>query len=105
MEPSDLHAQVETAFNNADVDRLVGLYDAQARMVKDDGSVAEGLDAIREIWAGFVALGGRIRMTTRYAAKCGDTALLSNAWVFKADGIDFSSTTAEVARLQPDGDM
>ena len=33
-------------------------------MVRDDGSTAEGLDAIREIWAGFVALGGRIAMTT-----------------------------------------
>jgi uncharacterized protein (TIGR02246 family) len=98
-----LHSQVEAAFNAGDVDGLVALYEPDARMVRDDGSVAEGLDAIREVWSGFVALGGRISMTTRYAIENDDVALLSNEWTFEGAGMTFSSTTAEVARRQPDG--
>ena len=103
MEPQDLHRAVEAAFNEGDVDALVALYEPDARMLRDDGTAAEGLDAIREIWAGFVGLGGRIAMTTRTAVEAGDIALLSNAWSFTGAGMDGGATTAEVARRQPDG--
>jgi hypothetical protein len=36
-------------------------------MVRDDGSVAVGLDEIRAVCTDLVALGGRVRMVTRYA--------------------------------------
>ena len=103
MEPQDLHRRVEDAFNGGDVDALVALYEDDARMVRDDGTAAVGLDAIREIWAGFVALGGRIAMTTRSAVEAGELALLSNGWTFTGDGMEFSSVTAEVARRRADG--
>ena len=67
------------------------------------GSVAAGLPAIRKVWAGFVALGGQIAMTTRYAVEFDDIALLSNTWTFEGAGMKFSSGTAEVARRQADG--
>jgi uncharacterized protein (TIGR02246 family) len=103
VEPSDLHRRVEEAFNAGDVDGLVALYEPDARMVRDDGSTAAGHDAIREIWDGFVALGGRISMTTRSAVEAGDIALLSNSYAFSSDGLEFGATTAEVARRGHDG--
>lgn len=104
MEPGDLHERVERAFNASDVDALVGLYEPDARMIADDGSVVSGLEAIRSVWSGLVHLGGRIAMTTRYAVQHGDLALLSNAWSFEMDGARVAaSVTAEVARRQPDG--
>jgi uncharacterized protein (TIGR02246 family) len=103
MEPQDLHRRVEEAFNAGDVNGLVALYEPDARMVRDDGSAAVGRDAIREIWAGFTALGGRISMTTRTVVEAGDIALLSNAWAFSADGLDGGAVTAEVARRGADG--
>jgi uncharacterized protein (TIGR02246 family) len=103
MEPQQLHRQVEDAFNRRDVDALVALYEDDARMVRDDGTAVTGRDDIREIWAGFVALGGRIEMTTRTAVDAGELALLSNAWTFTGEGMQFSSVTAEVARRQADG--
>ena len=103
MEPQQLHREVEAAFNRGDVDALVALYQDDARMVRDDGTTAESLDDIREVWAGFVALGGRIAMTTRSAVAAGELALLSNAWTFTGDGMELSSVTAEVARRQADG--
>jgi len=103
MEPQDLHRRVEEAFNRSDVDALVALYEPDARMVRDDGTAAVGLEAVREIWAGFVGLGGRIAMTTRTVVEAGDIALLSNAYAFTADGMKFGAVTAEVARRGPDG--
>jgi ketosteroid isomerase-like protein len=103
MDPSGLHREVEAAFNDGDVDALVRLYESDARMMRDDGSMASGMDEIRDVWSGFVALGGRISLTTRYAVECDDVALLSNTWTFEGAGMTFSSVTAEVARRQGDG--
>jgi ketosteroid isomerase-like protein len=103
MEPQDLHRRVEEAFNRGDVDALVALYERDARMLRDDGTAAVGLDAIREVWQGFVNLGGRITMTTRSAVEAGDIALLSNSYTSTFDGMEFGATTAEVARRGPDG--
>jgi uncharacterized protein (TIGR02246 family) len=102
-EPAAIHAAVEAAFNAGDVDALVALYEPDARMVGPDGSVAAGADAIREVWSGFVALGGRMSLTTRYAVEAGDVALLRNDWTFTADGFDMASQTAEIVRRQADG--
>lgn len=103
MQAGDLHERVQTLMNEGDVDGLVALYEPDARMLRDDGTVAEGQAAIRDIWAGLVALGGQISMTTRYAVESGDIALLSNTWTFEVQGQSFSDTTAEVARRQADG--
>jgi ketosteroid isomerase-like protein len=103
MHAGDLHQLVEEAFNRGDVEALMALYEPNACMVRDDGSVAPDTDAIRETWSGFVALGGRIQMTTRFAVEQGDVALLSNTWTFEGAGMTFSATTAEVARRSSDG--
>lgn len=103
MDAVELHRRVEAAFNAGDIDALVALYEDDAQMVRDDGSAAVGLDAIREIWSGFVALGGKITMKTRFAVEHRDLALLSNTWVFDGAGMSFSATTAEAARRGADG--
>src|SRR5271163_2085336 len=103
MNPSDIHRLVEEAFNAGDPDALVALYEEDAAMATPDGTFVNGRDAIREQWSGFVALGGSIHMSTRYAVVVGDTALLSNDWRFTGAGMELSSRTAEVARRQPGG--
>jgi ketosteroid isomerase-like protein len=104
MDPVDVHVAVESAFNTGDVDALMTLYEPDARMVRDDGTVAVGLDEIRTVWADLVALGGRVRMVTRYAVESGDIALLSNEWTLELEGNPVASgATAEVARRQGDG--
>ena len=97
MDAADLHAAVEKAFNVGDVDALVALYETDARLLGEDGQAAEGLDAIREVWAGFISLGGHLALTTRYSEEVGDLALLSNAWTFEMEGASQSSVTAELA--------
>jgi ketosteroid isomerase-like protein len=104
MEPGELHELVAAAFNAGDVDALLDLYEDDAVLLRDDGSAAVGLDAIREAWTGLVGFGGNISLTTRYAIATGDTALLSNQWEFTLDdAVVASAITAEVARRRPDG--
>ena len=104
MGPADLHRRVEQAFNAADIDALLDLYEPDACLLGEDGTPARGLDAIREVWTRLVALGGHISLTTRHAVEVDDLALLSNSWTFEIGGEAVaSSVTSEVARRQRDG--
>lgn len=104
MDAVNLHGAVEAGVNAGDVDALVALYEPDAHLLGEDGAVAVGSDAIREVWATLVSFGGRISMTTRYAVERDDIALLSNVWSFEIDGAEVASAiTSEVARRQPDG--
>jgi uncharacterized protein (TIGR02246 family) len=100
---ADIHLTVEEAFNAGDVDRLVALYEPDAKMIGPDGAEAVGVEAIRQVWADLIAMGGRMTLTTKYAVEMGDVAMLRNHWEFKAEGLELSSDTAEVARRQADG--
>ena len=76
MDPVGVHAAVESAFNDGDVDALMDLYEPDARMVRDDGTVAVGLDEIRTVWSDLVALGGgasawwRATPSSRVMSRC-----------------------------------
>jgi ketosteroid isomerase-like protein len=103
-DPVTVHEAVEAAFNSGDVDALVALYEPDAGLVRDDGSVASGLDEIRAEWSALIALGGQVTLVTRHAVEVGDLCLLSNDWTFRIDGeVAASARTSEVARRQPDG--
>jgi uncharacterized protein (TIGR02246 family) len=102
LNPTDVHAAVEQAFNARDVDALVRLYEKDARMVTPDGSVVEGIDAIREQWQGFLAMNGRMTLKTRFAVEMGDIALLRTDWTFASDDTQLASSSAEVVRRQSD---
>jgi uncharacterized protein (TIGR02246 family) len=100
---TDIHPAVEAGVNNRDLDGLMALYADDARMVTMEGAIAEGLDAIREQWAGVLAMDGRMTVESRFAIEMGDLAVLSNTWTLSAGGEQMSATTSEVARRQPDG--
>jgi len=102
MKPADLHPAVQAAYNNADVEALTSLYEADAWMFGPEGPV-QGLDAIRAVWAGLVAMAGHLEMVTQYAIEHGDMAMISNKWTLTIAGQAVSATTAELARRQPDG--
>ncbi len=100
---ADIHPAVEAGVNDQDLDGLMALYAPDARMVLPNGSTVSGTEAVREQWAGLLAMNGRMSLHTRYAIEAGDLAILSNEWTFTADGQTMGATTAEVARRQADG--
>jgi uncharacterized protein (TIGR02246 family) len=101
--PADIHSAVEQAFNAGDLDRLIRLYEKDARMVTPDGSVVEGVDAIREQWQGFLAMNGQMTLKTRFAVEMDDIALIRTDWSFSSADAQLVSSSAEVVRRQSDG--
>ena len=100
---ADIHPSVEAGVNNQDLDGLMALYAPDAAMVLPNGSTVTGTEAIREQWAGLLAMKGRMTLRSRYAIEAGDLAILSNQWTFTAGELTMGATTAEVARRQADG--
>ena len=80
-----------------------------AALVPQPGAIAEGSAAIRESLRWFLDRGGRISLETKLVLRVGDLAYLANRWALTGatmpDGspAELGATTAEVARLQPDG--
>ena len=108
-EPEQMHSLFEQAFNAGDIDALMELYEPDAALVPQPGALAEGSDAIRESLRWFLDRRGRISLDTKLVLGVGDLAYLANRWSLTGgtmpDGspAELGATTAEVARLQPDG--
>jgi len=108
-EPEHIHGLFEQAFNAGDIDALVALYEPDAALVPQPGTIAEGPAAIRESLRWFLDRGGQISLETKLVLRVGDLAYLANRWSLTGgtmpDGspAELGATTAEVARRQPDG--
>ena len=107
--PGVLHALFIEAMNEGKLGDLVQLYESEAVFVVEPGKTVRGLEAIREAFAGFLALRPTIDMTTRgvYMAP-GGLALLEGSWTLRGTGPDGSAVelhgeSSEVARRQSDG--
>jgi uncharacterized protein (TIGR02246 family) len=101
--PQEIHPAFEAAFNRQDLDALLALYAPDAVMVRPDGSLATGLDAIRQELSDVLGTNGQMSLRTRYVHEAGDVALLSCEWTLTAGDQTMGAVTAEVARRQPDG--
>jgi uncharacterized protein (TIGR02246 family) len=98
-----IHPSVEAGVNNQDLDGLMALYAPDAAMVLPDGSTITGAEAIRDQWAGLLAMKGQMTLRSRYVIEAGDLAILSNDWTYTAGDQTVGAITAEVARRQADG--
>jgi ketosteroid isomerase-like protein len=108
MTPEQIHRLFEDTFNDGDIDSLMLLYEPDAVLVPQPGSVTTGTEQVRAALQGYLALNGRITLDTKLVLSVGDLAYLSNAWSLNGTGPDGSpltlgAATAEVARRQPDG--
>ena len=106
--PEQIHQLFETAFNAADIDGLMELYESNAALIAQPGSVDHGSEQVLAALQGFLALKGRITLNTKLVFTVGDLAYLSNTWSLNGTGPDgnpvaLGATTAEVARRQTDG--
>lgn len=108
LPPESAHDEFLRLYRVGDLDGLVGLYENAAAIVAADGSTSTGKAAVREALGGLLALGGTLDLATRYAARSGDIALLSNTWRLHGTGtdgkaLDLTGQTTEIVRQQPDG--
>ena len=106
--PEQVHRVFEDTFNAGDIDGLMQLYESDAALIAQPGSVAHGSEQIRAALQGFLALKGHITLDTKLVVTVGDLAYLANTWSLRGTGPDgdpvvLGATTAEVARRQADG--
>jgi uncharacterized protein (TIGR02246 family) len=106
--PEQIHREFEQAFNASDLDALLDLYEPDAVLIPQPGTVVHGRDQIGPALQQFLDLGGTISLDTKEVIEVGDLAFLVNRWSLtgtQPDGgaLDMGALTAEVARRQPDG--
>lgn len=106
--PEEIDPVWSEAFNAGDADGVLSLYEPGAAFVVPTGEVITGLDAIREVLGGFLAMKPTIDLQTRKILRTGDTALVYSAWTLSAtadDGsaIEMTGNATVVLREQPDG--
>jgi uncharacterized protein (TIGR02246 family) len=106
--PEQVHRVFEDTFNAGDIDGLMELYESDAALIAQPGSVAHRSEQIQAALQGFLALKGHITLDTKLVVTVGDLAYLSNTWSLSGTGPDgepvvLGATTAEVARRQADG--
>jgi uncharacterized protein (TIGR02246 family) len=103
VELREMHPRFEKAFNDHDLDAVMGLYGPDTTMTLQDGGTVRGAEAIRDSLEVLFGVPGRMSMRTRYVIEAGDLALLSSEWTLTVGEETMSAVTAEVARRQPDG--
>jgi len=108
MEPQNMNAAFEEAYNAGDIEPLMALYEQDAVMAPSPGKRAVGHFAIREVLLRLLAIKGRITCRNLYCIRVDRIALLQAEWKLagiRPDGkpVDMSSRTAEVVRQQEDG--
>jgi uncharacterized protein (TIGR02246 family) len=105
----DAHPEFEKAFSGGDLEGLVALYEPQAMLAPQPGTIVTGTDAIREAYREFLAIQPKIRVETLAIFESGDgIAMLHGRWVLTAtlpDGTEVRNEgrNTEVLRRQADG--
>ena len=106
--PEELDRLFASLMNAGDLDGLMALYEPQATLTPEPGTVVTGTKAIREALGGFIAAKSQVTLNSRVLAQTGDLALTTSTWDLSGVGADgkpmrLSGQSAEVARRQPDG--
>jgi uncharacterized protein (TIGR02246 family) len=106
--PEQVLASVVDGINTGNLDALMTLYEDQAAFATQPGSLAHGLQGIREGLAGFIAMNGRLDLEVTRVLEANGLALVTGTWSFAGTGPDgqpvmLSAQNADVLRRQPDG--
>ncbi len=85
--PSEIHALFLDAFNRADLEGLVALYEPNA-VLFISGQPAVGRDAIREAYQGLLAGRGQMALETRSVVESSEgLAVLHAGWTLQSLGV------------------
>ena len=106
--PAEADLLIIEALNAGDVETALSFYEPGATFVAEPGKPATGLEAIRDVLNGFLALKPRLTIEVPEVAESGDLALLGSRWTLKGTGpdgspVEMAGQGAEVVRRQADG--
>lgn len=106
--PEQVLASIVEGINTGNLDALMNLYEAQAAFATQPGSLAHGLQGIRDGLAGFIAMKGTLDLKVTRVLEVNDLALVIGTWSFAGTGPDgqpvrLAAQNADVLRRQSDG--
>lgn len=107
--PEAIHPMLAAALSSQDLAAYLALYESGATLVKQNGGLAVGMDAIREEIAPFMAVKGTLTLKVVRVIQSGDIALVHSRGAFDGVAPDGSAVvipehdSAEVMHRQPDG--
>jgi uncharacterized protein (TIGR02246 family) len=101
--PEEVHVLFLDAFNRADIDALIALYEPGATLVTGSGRAVGG-DAIRAAYEHILAGGPRMELETRAVIESAEgLAVLHARWTYFRGKDAVRGLSTEVVRRQPDG--
>jgi uncharacterized protein (TIGR02246 family) len=106
--PVDIVNQLVNAVNQGNLDAAVACYEPEATLIVQPGQAATGTKALREAYAGFIAMKVTITTETYKVIQTGDIVLFSSKWnaVGTApDGapVKMGGVSSDVLRRQANG--
>ncbi len=106
--PEELMVLLGQALNDGDLEAAVALYEPEACVVPEPGTMVKGTAAIREVLTGFLAMKPTITAPPSKVIQTGELAAVFNSWSLTGTGpdgsaVDLSGDSAEVVRQQSDG--
>lgn len=106
--PEEVHPLFARHFAAADMPALLSLYEPDAVLLPQPGTIARGHAAIRESLNNFLAMKGTFRIVGSKVVSAGDVAIGYIDWTLDAkapDGspIHLEGTTSDVMRRHADG--
>ena len=106
--PEQLLRSVVDGINTGDLDGLMSLYETEAAFAAQPGSLAHGVEGVRQSITAFLAMKGTLDLKVTRVLEAGGLALVAGNWSFAGTGPDGSTITltghnADVLRRQPDG--
>lgn len=106
--PVDTVTQLIKAVNQGNLEAAVACYETEATLIVQPGQVATGTKAIREAFAGFIAMKTTITSETHKIIHTGDIVLFISKWTATGtapDGtpVKIGGTSSDVLRRRSDG--
>ena len=98
--PEEVVLQIIQALNTGDVEAALALYEPGATFVPEPGKAVTGVDAIRDVLNGFLALKPQMTIQVHQVVEAADLALVCSRWTLK--GTDPDGSPVELAGLGAD---
>jgi uncharacterized protein (TIGR02246 family) len=106
--PDEMYAEFAKAYHARDLDAIMSLYEPDAILMPEPGTLARGADAIREAQTGLLAITGTMEVGAKTTLTSGDLAISRCSWRLTGAGpdgspVDIAGDSTEVLRRQADG--
>lgn len=107
-DPMDAITQFISAINDGDLETALSLYEPGASFIARSGAVVSGIAALRQEFAGFMALKPTLTSEKHQVVDVGDVAIYYSRWTMRGtdpagNPVQQSGRSTDIVRRQPRG--